>query len=63
MNQLSYVGMDVSAQTLEVASLQPGRSIEVLSFANSPSGHRQLLKAADETRPMRPRVFRSDRHL
>ena len=44
MNQPSYVGIDVSAQTLEVASVGPGSSIQVSTFANTPTGHRQLLK-------------------
>lgn len=46
MNQLNYVGIDVSAKTLDVAldgGDQPGR---VATFANTPSGHRQLIKWA-----------------
>jgi len=44
MNQPSYVGIDVSAKTLDVASVSPGCSMEVLTFSNTPTGHRQLLK-------------------
>ena len=46
MDQLNYVGIDVSAQTLEVALAGVGSRSGVATFANTPTGHRQLIKWA-----------------
>lgn len=46
MHQLNYVGIDVSAQTLEVALDGGGRRSAVATFANTARGHRQLIQWA-----------------
>jgi transposase len=44
MDQLYYVGIDVSAKTLDVALARSGQSAQLATFANPPAGHRQLIK-------------------
>ena len=44
MHQLNLVGIDVSAQTLEVALARSDQNLASASFANTPVGHRQLIK-------------------
>ena len=44
MQQVHHAGIDVSAQTLEVALVCPGRPLQQGTFANTPQGHRALLR-------------------
>jgi len=46
MDQHNYVGIDVSARSLEAALVGPSHRSTTASFANSPAGHRQLIKWA-----------------
>ena len=44
MQQVQYAGIDVSAQTLEVALAGSDPAVQQGTFANTPQGHRALLK-------------------
>jgi transposase len=46
MDQPNQVGIDVSAQSLEVALSGPNNRSATATFANTPAGHRQLIKWA-----------------
>jgi transposase len=44
MDQTNYVGIDVSARTLDVARVDLGMRLHMGTFANTPTGHRQLIQ-------------------
>ena len=46
MVKLNYVGIDVSAKTLEAAHGGPGKGPTVATFDNTPADHRKLIKWA-----------------
>ena len=46
MDQRNYVGIDVSARSLEVALVGAERRSATATFANTSTGHRQLIKWA-----------------
>ena len=44
MPQVHHAGIDVSAQTLQVALARPGHPVQQGTFANTPPSHRALLR-------------------
>ena len=44
MRQVHHAGIDASAQTLQVALVGPSQSLQQGMFANTPLGHRALLR-------------------
>ena len=44
MQQVHHAGIDVSAKTLQVALARPGQSLQQGTFANTPLGHRAVLR-------------------
>ena len=62
MDQVPYVGIDVSAQTLAPARNDPGQESTGATFANTPTGHGKLIMG-DQMRSTRSGVFGSARGL